>query len=137
MSKLGRPRIDTRPEGYEEAVQAVLNNEMSMKDAAKKAGITYTWFHRLFRRDYPDFKPKTDWQKKVTKEIGLANRKTESWLEAYIGDEDLCTFIRTSVGCDACPRNCVRKHRTKGLARQISETRVPLKSPSELLEEKK
>ena len=92
MKGLGRPMTKERPDGYDQAVKAVLDNEMSRKDAARTYGINYAWFCRLFSRDYPDFKPKTDWQKKVTKEIGKANRKTESWLEAYIGDEQLCAM---------------------------------------------
>ena len=126
MKGLGRPMTKERPDGYDQAVRAVLNNEMSRKDAARTYGINYAWFCRLFGRDYPDFKPKTDWQKKITKEIGKANRKTESWLEAYIGDEELCAIIKEKGLCSSCPRNCVKKHRTKGLARQISEMRVPI-----------
>ena len=126
MKGLGRPMTKERPDGYDQAVRAVLNNEMSRKDAARTYGINYAWFCRLFGRDSPDFKPKTDWQKKITKEIGKANRKTESWLEAYIGDEELCAIIKEKGLCSSCPRNCVKKHRTKGLARQISEMRVPI-----------
>ena len=126
MKGLGRPMTKERPDGYDQAVKAVLDNEMSRKDAARTYGINYAWFCQLFNRDYPDFKPKTDWQKKITKEIGKANRKTESWLEAYIGDEQLCAIIKEKGLCPSCPRNCVKKHRTKGLARQISEMRVPI-----------
>ena len=131
MSKLGRPKISSRPEGYDSAVAKVLSNEMSFKEAAKDCGCTYAWFCKLFKRDYPDFKPKTDWQKKVTKEIGRANRKSVSWLEANIEDRDLCEFIRTKGKCSECPRKCVTNRMTKGLTKLITETRVPLKDPSE------
>lgn len=134
-NRLGRPRTDKRPERYDEAVKAVMDNTMSRKDAAKAYGINYVWFCRLFNRDYPDYRPKTDWQKKATREIGKANRRTVSWLEANIGDKELCDFIRSKGKCGDCPRNCMQHRRSKGLARVISEARVPLKDQSDTSEE--
>lgn len=126
MKGLGRPKTGERPGGYDEAVRAVLNDEMSRKDAARTYGLNYVWFCRLFNRDYPDYRPKTDWQKKATREIGKANRRTVSWLEANIGDRELCAIIRDRGLCPSCPRNCVSRRRVAGLARQISEMRVPI-----------
>ena len=135
MAKLGRKRSETRPEGYDSAVAKVLSNEMSFKEAAKDCGCTYAWFCKLFKRDYPDFKPKTDWQKKITREIGKANKKYTSWLAANIEDADLCEFIRSKGKCSECPRNCVSHRRTKGLGNVISETRVLLKDSEKPSEE--
>ena len=131
MSKLGRLKIESRPQGYDSAVAKVLSNEMSPKDAAKDFGCSYAWFCKLFKRDYPDFKPKTDWQKKATKEIGKANKKYTTWLEENIGDRDLCDFIRSKGKCSECPRKCAKNRMSKGLAKLISETRIPLKGMEE------
>jgi len=138
-AKLGRPRIKERPEGYESACAKVLANEVSMKTAAEECGCSYVWFSRLFKRDYPDFKPKTDWQKLSAHEVGKANQKYASWLASYIDDKDLCEFIRSKGKCDVCPKHCTKNRKVKGLGDAITETRVlieSLKAPEKPLEEK-
>lgn len=133
MSKLGRPKLNARPENYLSVVERIRKGELNQGQAADILGVTRQTLHGYLATDYPEeFRGK--YRAIVSKRVGKSNQRYTSWLEANINDKDLCQFIREKGKCSECPRRCVSNRMTKGLGKLISETRVTLKGVENTLE---
>lgn len=136
MAKLGRPKQEKRPNGWNEMAIKVLKGDISEVNAAKELGISRQWLRIMMKRDYPNETAK-DRRSITTVRTGKNNRKFTTYLESYFSDLDLCNILSMHGECSRkCPlyKACEGEHKYQGLVKAMLN-KLPLKDTQNTLEE--
>lgn len=122
-----------RPENWEKVTGSYLAREITSEQAAQELGISRALFFRYLHRDNPGRK---SLRAEHAKEMSENNRRWTTYLEKNFNEGTLCRMIRVTDNCDKCPmKSCHGEKKYRGIRARLLE-KVPLKAPSELLEEK-